>query len=327
MDLIAKIITTAITTFITIVITGILKPVIMPIATKIAEGIEQRLNRKPNLILPPHSSKPRKTLLKRKLSLILILLSIIAGGLISHYLVIPKILIHSFELSDSQTIEPTLSSTPPPATTPTSTPTPIARGDLTLEINFSSPNDGLCNDYNSSVLGYSNKEYYIVPKFNGYIAVCHADDNLPATGSLQVTAHPEATVMPNAYYGFGALFGWHGGGLSTSDACIFGVRREFGETQAVFIEISEGRQHTHIASIPNLTIDNNPHTLRFVLLPDGTAQGYVDERFVADYVFSNCQPGPIGMVAWGTGDFKVYFDDLKFFSLPPNLEGTLTLMQ
>ena len=261
---------------------------------------------------------------KTKHSIAKLLIFVIIGGAIGFYLISPKLLTHSFALPSPGDAAP-LSPTPLPDTfTPTITPTPIPRGDLMFEINFSSPGEGYCNDYDSNVLGYDNKEYYIIPKVNGYIAVCHANDHLPNTGVLQVTAHPEINANPNAYYGFGVLFGWHGGGLSTSDACIFGVRRELGETQALFIEIDEGKQHSRIIPIPNLTIDNNPHTLRLVLLPDGTAKGYLDEKFIADYTFSNCKSGPIGMVAWGTGDFKVYFDDLKFFSLPSGLE---TLMQ
>jgi len=201
-----------------------------------------------------------------------------------------------------------------PAKILSQTPTPIPRGDGVMEINFSDSNDGKCNDYDRNLLGYENQQYYIKPAPNGFIAICHENDILEPEGSLQVSAFSNG-ALPDPY-GFAVLFGRKGNSLNTTDACIFGIRRKGTTTEAYFSERMEGKISSYTQELKSTQLDNAPHTLRVVLHRDGNAVGYLDERYIAEHNFLNCAGGPLGMVAWGPGETKIYFDDLKFFGLP-----------
>lgn len=215
--------------------------------------------------------------------------------------------------------------TPIPTATPGPSPTTIPKGRPVMEINFAANGEGNCDAYDPARLGYENKRYYINAFYNGYLAICNNGTYLPQ-GSLQVTANP-TTESP--FFGYGVLFGWKGGGLKTSDACVFGIRRQTADAIAVtphfssepvfiaeFSEYVDGKYMFKSVPVDLPLFDNNPHTVRLTLKPDGTAVGYFDEHFVAEYKFTSCGQGPIGMVAWGDGNTKVSFDDLKLFSLP-----------
>jgi hypothetical protein len=194
------------------------------------------------------------------------------------------------------------------------TPTPISRGELLLEINFSDKNEGRCNNYDPNLLGYENYQYYIKPATNGFIAVCHENDYLGPEGSLQVSAFPESNLQDP--YGFALLFGWRGNNITTTDACIFGLRREGTTTRAFFENRVAGKISAYTQELKGIHLDEAPHTLRVVLRSDGNATGYLDEHYLGDFQFSKCNIGPVGLAAWGPGDRKIYFDDLKFFGLP-----------
>lgn len=272
----------------------------------------------PGVRLPPQKRK-----IGRRIVLTSSLVLAIAGGIFGYHWWGTKLAGVPFVLNDESSLpnttlvaSPTVPSTPNITVTPEFTPTPIPRGKLLMEINFGWRGEGACNDYDPNLLGYENQAYYVKPHTNGYIAVCHESDDLAPEGSLQITAFPEGNPPSYVYYGFGVLFGWKGGGLSTTDACMFGIRRRAGETEAVFIERVDGHQSNYTQQLDSLTLDNNPHTLRMVLQANGVAQGYLDERFIAEHRFTQCSTGPVGLVTWGPGDVKVYFDDLKLFSLP-----------
>lgn len=192
--------------------------------------------------------------------------------------------------------------------------TPIPREELLMEINFAVVDEGVCNNYKPARLGYEGHQYYIVAPPAGYIAICHQDDILAPQGSLQVTAHPQGAPSD---YGFGVLYGWKGHDNLTTDSCIVGIRRRSTEdgpiTEAIFRERVNGETTSSNQRLGSITLDDNPHTLRVVLLPDGSAQSYLDEQFLAQGQFGNCGQGPIGMVAWSSPEGKVYFDDLKLF--------------
>jgi hypothetical protein len=203
-----------------------------------------------------------------------------------------------------------LKPTPPPPPIPT----PIPRGELLMEINFDQPGDGDCNRYNDALLGYENRQYYILPKPNGYIAICHDQDDLESQGSLEVVAWTDQEIRD--VYGFALLFGWQGGGDKTTDACIVGIQRQ-GEVTRAFYEIRQaGVRKADTTDLTSFTLDNARHNLRVVLYPDGSAYGYLDERLFGVYRFAQCGPGPVGMLAWGPGGQKIYFDDLKLYTLP-----------
>jgi hypothetical protein len=44
--------------------------------------------------------------------------------------------------------------------------------------------------------------------------------------------------------------------------------------------------------------------------------GYLDNVLIISYSFRQCGEGGIGLIAWGTGNTKVYFDNLKLYGLP-----------
>jgi hypothetical protein len=183
-----------------------------------------------------------------------------------------------------------------------------------MEIDFNQPGEGDCNDYEPQLLGYENNQYYIQPESNGYIAVCHARDDLPPAGSLQVTAWSD--TEPGDIFGYAVLFGWKGQGRNTTDACMLGIRHKGSATQAFYSSRVDGERVAFTQELRSLTLDNSPHTLRVVLYPDYRAFGYLDERLFVEYQFDECTEGPIGVMAWGPGDQKIYFDDLKLFALP-----------
>jgi hypothetical protein len=192
-------------------------------------------------------------------------------------------------------------------------PTPIYYGDLVMSFNFDQKGDGLCNDYDASKLGYEGNQYYIHPsKSNGFIAVCHEDDGLNPQGSIQVLAYPEGN---SAYFGYGVLFGWKGGGVSTTDACMLGIRKSGGRTEAVFVDWVDGNYQSSTLKLGEVLLDEEPHSLRVVLQSNGSVQGYIDGVFFAEHQFIHCSKGPIGMVAWSSGQ-KIYFDDLKYYEVP-----------
>lgn len=201
-----------------------------------------------------------------------------------------------------------------PVKIPSQTPTPIPRGDWVMEINFSDNTDGKCNDYDLNLLGYENRQYYIKPAPNGFIAICHENEQLEPEGSLQVIASSEGAV-PDPY-GFAVLVGWKGNSLNTTDACIFGIRRKGATTEAYYSNRVGGAITSYTQELQSVQLDNAPHILRIVLHRDGNAIGYLDERYFAEHKFLNCARGPVGIVAWGPGDTKIYFDDLKFYKLP-----------
>jgi len=315
----------ALVTIITAVVSAILPFTI----EQIWRSVQQK-KRKPPVILLPEGVviPPRKPRISWRVVLAFSLLLAIPGGFAGYFWG-TRLAGSPFVLNDGSTQNDSLPATPSTATpttsaitspvpgiisTPTTTPTPIPRGEPLMEINFAWRDDGRCNDYDPNVLGYDNQQYYIKPGVNGYVAICHANDNLEPQGSLQISAFPESDFL---YYGFGVLFGWAGGGLSTTDACIFGVRRNFlGYTEAVFLERASGVNSASTQVFHSVTLDNNPHTLRVALHASGLAQGYLDERFIAEHRFTRCSAGPVGFVAWGPGDKKIYFDDFKLFGLP-----------
>jgi hypothetical protein len=198
-----------------------------------------------------------------------------------------------------------------PPTPPT--PTPIPRGELILEINFDMSGDGGCNEKPETLLGYEKSQYFIQPEPNGYIAICHAIDDLTPQGSLEVDAWSEQEIKN--IYGYALLFGWEGKGYVTTDACIMGIRRNGAVTEAFYEIRQSGERQAYTQEVRTMTIDNARHNLRIVL-SDGRAFGYLDERLFGVYQFNDCNSGPVGMVAWGPGDQKIYFDDLKLYSLP-----------
>lgn len=312
------------TSIVTTIIGAVLPPLVKPLIEKILSSIDPPQNEdSPELVFPSgvRLSSSRRKISWRKILIVSVALAIFSGflgyyGWGTRLAGVPFVLGGDSLQNNTPVASPTELSTPNITVTPALTPTPIPRDELLMEINFGWRGEGNCNDYNPNLLGYENRAYYIKPSTNGYIAVCHKNDKLEPEGSLQVTAFPEGNPSEHVYYGFGVLFGWKGGGLSTTDACMFGVRRRAGSTKAVFIERVDGHQTTSTKQLDLLTLDNNPHTLRVVLRENGWAYGYLDERFIAKHRFTQCSTGPVGLVTWGAEDLKVYFDDLKLFGLP-----------
>ncbi len=183
-----------------------------------------------------------------------------------------------------------------------------------MEIDFNQPGVGDCNDYKPQLLGYENNQYYIQPESNGYIAVCHSRDDLPPAGSLQVTAWSD--TEPGEIFGYAVLFGWKGQGVVSTDLCMVGIRRKERAMEAFYSNRVSGEREAFTRELNVLSLDQAPHTLRVVLYPDGKAYGYLDERLFVETQFNACSDGPIGIMAWGPGDQKIYFDDLKLFALP-----------
>lgn len=267
--------------------------------------------------LPPTRSKRRK--MPKALRIAIAIMSIPVLGFVG-YEIGQNVRNGIFELPDfgSPSVTATPDDKPLPEKTPTPfpTPTPIGKGELQTEINFAQIGEGACNDYDVERLGYEDQKYYINPKSqSGYIAVCHGEGNLEPEGTLQVSAYPESDP---GYYGFGVLFGWEGGDRSTTDACIVGVRRygAYQTTEAVFLEANDNEWTRETLQLADVRLSNEPSTLRVTLDEDGWAQAYFNNSFIGDYRFENCKKGPIGLIAWNLQDGKIYFDDLKIYSLP-----------
>jgi hypothetical protein len=252
----------------------------------------------------------------KKINAYVIIVFVILGGIFG-YIVASNLVDRAGKLPESEVITPTKSMlyTSTPGSTPTLTPSPtqIEYGELITEINFAWRGEGKCNDYDEKRLGYEDKKYYIHPtSSSGYIAICHENDELSPQGALQVLAYPEKN---SSYFGYGILFGWKGGGISTTDACIMGIRKSGYDTEAVFADWVDGEYDSSTQTLDQIMLDDQPHILRVVLQPDGLSQGYIDGKFFAEHQFTECSEGPIGMVAWSSSQ-KIFFDDLKLFEIP-----------
>lgn len=197
---------------------------------------------------------------------------------------------------------------------------PIAtppRGSLIMDINFDQSGDGNCNDYDRDRLGYKNEKYYIQPELHrAYIAICHEIEETDPYGDLQVSAYPVGNLTPDDTYGYGLLFGWDGGGRSTSEACIAGILRYKGNTFAYFTEVVNGLWKGDYVPVKTIELDTAQHVLRVVLQKDGLAVVILDGQALAEHRFTICRPGPIGISAWNSLGNKVYFDDLSLYALP-----------
>jgi hypothetical protein len=257
---------------------------------------------------------------KSKLNFNMTAIFVVLGGLFG-FIGASIVVTDAGELPISDVYTPVITSTQESLMTPSSgltptllpIPTPISFGDAFLEINFTRRGEGDCNDYDSDRLGYYEEQYYIHPDTNGYIAICHDGKNRIPPGALQVVAHPESS---SSFFGYGLLFGWKGGGISTTDACFMGIRKSGERTEAVFVDWVENNYKATTQVLDDLVLDNQPHTLRIVLQSNNMAQGYLDGKFFAEHQFIQCSKGPIGMVAWGDGQQKTFFDDLKLFDMP-----------
>lgn len=201
--------------------------------------------------------------------------------------------------------------------TPIPTKTPIPPGPLLVEVNFDKFGDGFCDNSVERIYGYESNQYYIQPLSSaGYIIECNVGDWGPQ-GIIEVEAYPKGDL---SFYGYGVIIGWQGNDSgSTDDACIFAVRRTSGvqpETKIYVKQRINGFSDTLSNEISDVPIDNYPHTVRLVMLDESFAVGYIDGQFVGEFNFRECAKGRIGLVAYGTGETKVYFDNLKFYSLP-----------
>lgn len=194
--------------------------------------------------------------------------------------------------------------------------TPIPYGPPLLEMSFTKVGDGYCDDYDDNILGYEIHQYYIQPlSSRGYISACRSGDWGPQV-SLEVEAYPDGDL---SLFGYGVIIGWQGNSSGTTDACIFGVRRTVGAqtVSEVFVKQRiDGVERTLGKETLDFSLDNKPHRIRVVMLTDSLAVGYIDDQFVGDFEFDACIKGKIGLVAWGTGETKIYFDDLRLHSLP-----------
>ena len=94
-----------------------------------------------------------------------------------------------------------------------------------------------------------------------------------------------------------------------------GIRKSKSQTEAVYIDWVAGDYKSVTQKIIGYTLDDQSHTFRVVLNPTGLAQGYIDDMFLAEHQFTKCSTGPIGMIAWSSGQ-KIYFDDLTLFNTP-----------
>jgi len=282
------------------IIGAIIGAIITGVFTLLVERRRQRFLG-PTPVQPP-AARPSPTTKNHRM---IVLLFAIAGGLLGYFA--------GINVSKLPFVFGGLEGVLPPETL-SQTPTPFPKGNLVMEIGFTDRKDGKCNDYDQTLLGYENGQYYLQPAPNGYIAICHQKNHLESEGSLQVTAFPDRDLQ--GLYGFAVLFGWSGNGLTTTDACIFGIRRQGTTTRAFFENRVEGKRTAFTQELKTINLDNAPHTLRVVLHGDGNAVGYLDEGYIAEYKFSKCSIGPIGIMAWGPGGTKIYFDDLKLFEMP-----------
>jgi len=221
-----------------------------------------------------------------------------------------------------------IDSTSLPSLLPTPTPsqTPIPPGNLFLSIDFNDKSDGYCNDYDLNILGYEIHKYYIQPLSPaGYISHCQSGV-WNSIGSLEVEAYPTGD---KSVFGYGVLLGWKGNEAGTTDMCIFGIKRSYkvvsNNGTSEYHSYTQVMTHQRIggktiypdeAQYLDYTIDDNPHVIRMVMLDENTMLGYLDDVLIANYSFSECGEGGIGLVAWGTGKTRVYFDNLKLYGLP-----------
>ena len=194
--------------------------------------------------------------------------------------------------------------------------TPIPRGPLLLDMNFTEVGDGSCDKYDSKILGYEFHKYYIQPlSSQGYISACKSGNWGPKV-SLEVEAYPEGDL---SFFGYAVIVGWQGDSSGTTDACMFGVRRTTGSQTISEVFVKQrinGKEKMLDRKVLPFSLDNNPHNIRVVFLTDSLAIGYIDNQFVGEFEFDHCSKGQIGLVAWGTGETKIYFDNFRLSSLP-----------
>lgn len=321
--------------FVSTILSGIIVGVAVEIISKRLQKQSKRKGKRAPRPKPgasiAHSKMTFKQFVRsRQFRLMITSIAIVAGGVFGFFVIGRQLQSQAFTLPDpSQSstpiaaITPTAgasnstpmsSPTPGPAPTPTSIPTPIPKGKALTEINFSGTGVGNCDNYNANLLGYENGQYYIKPSYNGYIAVCNTGIR-PSQGSLQVVVYPEKR---STVYGYGLLFGWSGTGLTTKEGCLFGIKQSetMSFAQSDFSEFNNGTYWKENNWLGNISLDTRPHTIRMTLKSDGHAIGYLDEKYVGEFDFTDCGKGPIGLAAWGDGDTKIYFDDLKLYDLP-----------
>lgn len=190
--------------------------------------------------------------------------------------------------------------------------TPVPRINKILEINFSPGDRGICVTDDTKMGGndISQNDYFVIGTKNGYITYCNIT-HLVNKGSLEITADPHGS--PD-YFGYGVIFGFIGG--KQRDLCSFEIIKDFSQTKVVFGEYIDDYFRPSISQNIGYKLDANPHTIRMVLYPDGNAIGYIDEIPIAEHKFIRCSEGRVGFVAYGQGDDKISFDDLKLFALP-----------
>lgn len=190
--------------------------------------------------------------------------------------------------------------------------TSIPRLDKIFEINFSYGDRGTCVSDDSKVGGndISQDNYFVFGKKYGYITYCNITP-LVNQGNLEITADPHGS--PD-YFGYGVIIGFVGG--DQRNLCSFEIIKDFSKTKVVFGEYINTKFKPSTTEIEGYTLDTNPHTVRMVLYPNGQAIGYVDEIKIAEHIFAGCSEGRIGFVAYGQGDDKISFDDMKLYALP-----------
>jgi len=190
--------------------------------------------------------------------------------------------------------------------------TPVPRINKILEINFSYGDRGVCVTDDSKIGGNdtSQDNYFVFGKKNGYITYCNISPTVNQ-GNLEITADPHGS--PD-FFGYGVIMGFVGG--ENRNLCSFEVIRDFSKTKVVFGEYINGKFKPTSTQVEGYTLDTNSHTIRIVLYPDGKAVGFVDEIAIAEHTFAGCAEGRVGFVAYGQGDDKISFDDLKLYALP-----------
>jgi hypothetical protein len=244
-------------------------------------------------------------------------LGAITLGILSLILIIPKFTSPATDVIEQNTPTPTISPTPTndnPAPTPTLTPIPI--GPELLRLDFIRASDGNCDTHDSNILGYESGQYYIQsPASNGYIAQCASGDWGPRV-SIEVEAYPRGDL---AFWGYGLIIGWHGSDGRTTDGCFLSVRRTSGiepVSEVIAIQRIDRVQETIYRENLPVPLETRPQKLRLVMVTDSLGIGYLDDQFIGQFEFNGCTKGRIGMVAYGTGDTRVYFTNLKLNSLP-----------
>ncbi len=215
----------------------------------------------------------------------------------------------------SRAIYPPVGNLPIPTTASTQNftpPTLIPRINKILEINFSYGDRGICNTDDPKIGGTDNSQdnYFVFGQKNGYITYCNISP-LVNQGNLEITADPHGS--PD-YFGYGVLMGFIGG--DQRNLCSFEIIKDFSKTKAVFGEYINGKFTPTAIEIEGYSLDTNPHTIRMVLYPDGKAIGFVDEQKITEHIFAGCSEGRIGFVAYGQGDDRISFDDLKLYAIP-----------